>query len=122
MTIRRYLDKIGVLGSLFTALCCLGVPALLSILSAIGLGFLINDAILLPLLVAFLGITVVGLISGKRHHGKPWALIVGVISSLVVVEFLFIHFNQGLVQAGIGGLILTSLLNVWLGARDNISK
>ena len=35
-------------------------------------------------------------------------------SSLVVVGFLFIHFNQGLVQAGIGGLILTSLLNVWL--------
>ena len=35
-------------------------------------------------------------------------------SSLVGVGFLFIHFNQGLVQAGIGDLILTSLLNVWL--------
>ncbi len=112
MTIRRYLDKIGVLGSIFTALCCLGVPALLSILSAIGLGFLINDAVLLPLLVIFLLITVLGLISGMRHHGKPWALILGVVSSLIVVGFLFIRFNQGLVQVGIGGLVLAGLLNV----------
>lgn len=41
----RYLDRIGVGGSLFAALCCLGFPALVSLLSAIGLGFLVNDAI-----------------------------------------------------------------------------
>ena len=121
MAIRRYLDKIGALGSIFTALCCLGVPALLSILSAIGLGFLINDAILLPLLVAFLVITVVGLISGRRHHWKPWALIVGVLSSLVVVGFLFIYFNPLLVAVGIGGLILASLLNVWLQHQQEVA-
>jgi mercuric ion transport protein len=45
---KRHLDKIGVGGSLFAALCCLGFPALVSILSAIGLGFLINDDILRP--------------------------------------------------------------------------
>ena len=121
MAIRGYLDKIGALGSIFTALCCLGVPAPLSILSAIGLGFLINDAILLPLLVAFLVITVVGLISGRRHHGKPWALIVGVLSSLVVVGFLFIYFNPLLVAVGIGGLILASLLNVWLQHQQEVA-
>ena len=74
----------------------LGFPALLSIVSAVGLGFLINDAILLPLLVVFLVITVVGLISGRRHHGKPWALIVGVLSSLVILGFLFVYpFQPG---------------------------
>ncbi len=114
MTIRRYLDKIGVLGSVFTALCCLGFPALLSILSAIGLGFLINDAILLPLLVLFLLATIAGLVSGMRFHAKPWALILGIPSSLLVLGFLFVHFNQGLVQAGIVGLVLAGLLNVWL--------
>ena len=93
MTIPRNLDKIGVLGSVFTALCCLGVPALLTILSAVGRGFLINDVILLPLLVIFLAITVVGLISGMRHHGKPMALILGILSSLIVVGFLFVHFS-----------------------------
>lgn len=33
----------GVGGSLFAALCCLGFPALMSILSAIGLGLLITS-------------------------------------------------------------------------------
>ena len=50
---KRHLDKIGVGGSLFAALCCLGFPALVSILSAIGLGFLINDDILRPMMIVF---------------------------------------------------------------------
>jgi hypothetical protein len=33
----------GVGGSLFAALCCLGFPALMSFLSAIGLGLLITS-------------------------------------------------------------------------------
>jgi mercuric ion transport protein len=66
----RYLDRIGVGGSLFAALCCLGFPALVSLLSAIGLGFLVNDAILIPLLILFLGLTIAGLYSGVRHHHR----------------------------------------------------
>jgi hypothetical protein len=54
---KKHTDKVGVFGSVFAALCCLGFPALLSILSAIGLGFLINDAVLLPLLIVFLLVT-----------------------------------------------------------------
>lgn len=46
----QHLDKVGIGGSLFAALCCLGFPALLSILSAVGLGFFIHDAILRGLL------------------------------------------------------------------------
>lgn len=114
MTLPGNLDKVGVLGSVFTALCCLGIPALLSILSAIGLGFVINDAILLPLLVIFLAITIAGLVSGMRHHGSPWALTIGAVSSLIVVGFLFVRFNQVLVGVGIGGLVLASLINVLL--------
>lgn len=65
---KRNLDKIGVGGSLFAALCCLGFPALLSIVSAIGLGFAVNDAILIPLLGVSLLIAVGGLYLGVRHH------------------------------------------------------
>jgi mercuric ion transport protein len=39
---KKHTDKVGVVGSVFTALCCLGIPALLSILSAIGVGFLME--------------------------------------------------------------------------------
>ena len=121
MTIPKNLDKIGALGSVFTALCCLGIPALLSILSAVGLGFIINDAILLPLLVVFLVVTVLGLISGKHRHGKPWAPVLGVISGLVILAFLFVHFDQTLVQVGIAGLIASSLLNVWLRRQGEVA-
>jgi hypothetical protein len=57
---KRHLDKVGVGGSLFGALCCLGFPALVSILSAIGLGLLINDDILRPLLIGFLLVAIWG--------------------------------------------------------------
>ena len=73
----QHLDKVGIGGSLFAALCCLGFPALLSILSAAGLGFLIHDAVLLPLLVAFLVLTIYGLYRGYQRHGRPGAVILG---------------------------------------------
>ena len=79
---KRNLDKIGIGGSVFAALCCLGFPALLSILSAIGLGFIVNDTILIPLLLLFLAVTLLGLYLGTRHHHEPWALILGGLSTL----------------------------------------
>jgi mercuric ion transport protein len=44
-------------GATFAGLCCLGVTWALSALAAIGAGFLINDAILIPLFVAFLALS-----------------------------------------------------------------
>jgi len=87
---KRYLDKIGIGGSLFTALCCLGLPALVSILTAIGLGFLINDAVLLPLLIVFLVVTIVGLALGIPHHHGLWALLLGIISAAALTVFIFV--------------------------------
>jgi mercuric ion transport protein len=34
---KKYLDKIGIAGTIFAALYCLGFPALISIISAVGL-------------------------------------------------------------------------------------
>ncbi len=115
----RNLDKIGVGGSIFAAFCCLGFPALLSILSAIGLGFIVNDAILLPLLLVSLAVALFGLYLGTRHHHQPAALILGAISAVaLVLVVLGIVPNLVLAYAGIGGLVAASLLNVWLRARQ----
>ncbi|MFQ5703464.1 MAG: MerC family mercury resistance protein [Gemmatimonadales bacterium] len=63
-------DKWGPIGSIFTALCCLGAAPVLAALSAIGLGFVISDAILIPLLIFFLGATIFALRSEKNRHHK----------------------------------------------------
>jgi mercuric ion transport protein len=115
---KRHLDKIGVGGSLFAALCCLGFPALVSILSAIGLGFLINDDILRPMMIVFLLLAIFGLTLGMRHHGSPWALIVGILSAVTLYVFIYVSFNEVIAGLGIAGLVIASLLNVLLRQRQ----
>lgn len=78
---QRNLDKIGIGGAAFAALCCLGLPALLSIVSTIVSGFLVNDAVLLPLLIVSLAIALGGLYSGTRHHHHWDAFAIGVVGS-----------------------------------------
>ncbi len=43
-------SPLAALAALFTLLCCLGFPALVGLLSALGAGFLFNDRYLEPLL------------------------------------------------------------------------
>ena len=115
---KRNLDKIGIGGSVFAALCCLGFPALISVLSAIGLGFIVRDAVLLPLLLVFLAVTLSGLYLGTRQHHKPWALILGGLGA--VVTFVSIAIAPSGVSAGFGiaGLVAASFLNIWLRSRQ----
>jgi mercuric ion transport protein len=114
----KHTDKVGIAGSLLAALCCLGFPALLSILGAVGLGFLINDAILLPLLAVFLIVTLAGLYLDIRHHGSWLAFTVGALSAVMTFVFIVIAFNKPLAIVSIAGLIISSLLNVWLRMRQ----
>lgn len=115
---KKHMDKVGLGGSVFTALCCLGLPALVSFLGAIGLGFLINDAILIPLLVVFLIVTLGGLLLGVRHHHHRSAFILGAVSAVVLLVFITIAFNRPLIWLGIAGLIIASILNVWFRVRE----
>ena len=118
---KRQIVKIGVAGSLFgsffAGLCCLGVPALVAIFSALGLGFLINNAVLQPMLIVFLLISVFGLLLGMRVHGSPWALIIGVLGAITTYVFRYVFSNSLLAWLGIAGLVIASLLNVLLRLR-----
>ena len=114
----RHLDKIGVGGTVLAALCCLGFPALLAVVSAIGLGFLVKNAILVPLLVAFLLIALAGLYLGTRRHGQWWAFGLGLASALLMFTAVAIIQNTVLAGVGIAGLIAASVLNVWLRIRQ----
>jgi mercuric ion transport protein len=99
-------------GTIVTALCCIGTPALLAFLAAIGAGFLINDLILLPLLVVFLGSSLWGIRHAMTVHGQPQPLILAVVSS--VVTFAAVWFSRPLVLLGLLGLVAASVWNMYL--------
>lgn len=113
---QRHLDKIGIGGATFAALCCLGFPALLALMSALGIGFLINDAVLLPLLGVSLFITLWGLYDGTRRHHRWSAFGIGVAGAILLV--LSILLGKGFyAAAGIAALIVASVLNIILRVR-----
>ncbi|AGG90847.1 MULTISPECIES: MerC domain-containing protein [Rhodanobacter] len=86
------LKQLGsLLGALFAAACCLGLPLLLSALSAAGLGFLIHDAILIPLLAAFVALNLWLLWRATGRHARRQPFVLGVFGGVLAVVGLFIH-------------------------------
>lgn len=56
----------GAVGTFLVALCCLGWAPALAALGAVGLGFLIDDRILFPLLAVFLVLFAVSIAALRR--------------------------------------------------------
>ena len=81
----------SLLGALFAAACCLGLPLLLSALSAAGLGFLIHDAILVPLLAGFVALNLWLLWRATGAHADRGPFWLGVFGGLLTVIGLYIH-------------------------------
>ena len=101
-------DKLGFLGTLFTSLCCLGVSVVIAPLTAIGLGFLINDLILLPLVLLFLLITLWGLHSGWKRHDDLRPFLLGIFAGVLLIPsfFLSVYFAAAL-------LVLLLVSTIW---------
>src|SRR6516162_415462 len=89
---KRHMDKIGVDGWLFAAPCCLGFPALVSILPAVGLGFLVNH----DMAAAFADCVSAGSIFGvnpwhtSSYNKSTWALIVRILSAVTTYGFVYV--------------------------------
>jgi mercuric ion transport protein len=97
---RRGGSPLAVLAVLFTTLCCLGFPALVGLLSALGAGFLLNDRYLEPLLVGTLLLTL--LIAGlhlRRHH-QPGPFL---LSFVATGSVFFAIYGIGLLPHVLGG-------------------
>ena len=58
----------GIIGAGVAAACCLGVPVVLTAVGAAGLGFLVNDAYLFPIFVAFVALSLWLLYRSARGH------------------------------------------------------
>jgi mercuric ion transport protein len=97
-------------GSAVTLLCCAGLAPVLAIVSALGLGFLLRDAILIPLLVLGLGVTLWGLWEGRRCYGRGGPLVVGLVGSVITVGGVLSWIP--LAFAGFTGVIVAALWNL----------
>lgn len=106
----RLADAAGVLVALFAALCCVGVPLIVGVLSAIGLSFLRTDAILMPLLAAALAVALWGFIAGWRTHGASGPLVLGVLGGAALV--VGVRAVRWFVWVGAALLIVATLWNI----------
>ncbi len=101
---------------MFTALCCLGAAPILAGLGAVGLGFLVNDLILIPILVLFLGVTLWALRRDQPRHGRGGPFKVSAVGALATVGGLWI--SAIVVAAGLGLLMGGSVWN-WALVRGS---
>lgn len=120
MAVQDHIDKFGITGAIVSSLCCLGVPAVLSVVAALGLGFLVRDAILVPLLIASLLVVLWGLAMGWRRHRNPAALILGIAAALLLFVSAVPRQSTAVAGLAIVGLIGASVLNVILMKQGTI--
>jgi len=107
-------DKWGPIGTLVAALCCLGAVPILGAVSAVGLGVLIHNRLMTPLMSLFIAATLWGLRGERERHGsrKPeaaaWA---GAVLAIVGLPL-----GHGLTVAGLALLVAGSAWS-WLLVR-----
>jgi hypothetical protein len=93
-------SPLAALAALFTTLCCLGFPALVGFLSALGAGFLLTDRYLEPLLATTLLLTllIVGLHLRQHHQPGP-----SLLSLVAAGSVFFAIYGIGLLPHAQGG-------------------
>ena len=93
-------SKLAALAALVTTLCCLGVPALVGFLSALGAGFLLNDRYLEPLLAGTLLLSLVITVLHLRQHHRPGPFVLSCVAAGTV---FFAIYGIGLLPHASGG-------------------
>ena len=86
---QRWMPRAGVIAAGFTALCCLGVAAALSLATSVGATFLTRDSSLRPLVAATLLFTALGSALTFTRHRKPGPLIATIAAGLWIYVFTF---------------------------------
>jgi mercuric ion transport protein len=102
-------------GALFAAACCLGVTAVVSALTAVGAGFLIRDAVLIPLYIALLALSLWLLYRSAKAHGGLAPFWLGLAGALVAFAGLWI--NPVLVYAGLLAIVAANVGDFIRGRR-----
>lgn len=112
----------SIFGAAIAAACCLGVQVVLAAVGAAGLGFLINDAYLVPIFAAFVALTSWLLYRSARAHHYLVPFWVGLVGGLVGGIGLWLmvtgfYPTPWPVYLGLGALIAASVWNVMRARR-----
>ncbi len=103
---------VGSVGSVLSGACCLGFAPFIAGLSAIGAGFLVNDLVLIPVFVVFLGITLWGLWTSRKRHNHPGPFFLG--TAAAIVAFAALWFFAPLAYLGLATLVAASVWDIVL--------
>jgi hypothetical protein len=109
----------SILAGLTVGLCPVCIPAVGAFLAALGLDFLAKEAVLKPILVAVLALTVGGLFSSyRKEHGRIYLFVLGVVlaATLYLGRYVYVGYwtNAVLEWSGIIGLVVVSFWNLRL--------
>lgn len=115
----------GIIGAGIAAACCLGLPVVLTMLGAAGLGFLIHDAYLFPLFVGFIAFSLWMLYRSARAHARLapfWLSLLGGIIGSIALWFMVtgLHPLPWLVYVGLGILVAGSIWDLINGRRTAV--
>ncbi len=111
-TWRRWVPRVGAVGSLITTACCIGLPAVVGLVSAIGAGFLIQDRYLQPLLITFLLLTVAASALTFWSHRNPFPLVVTGLAGVVIYWFIYSNYRVTIVWIGAAVLVAAQAWDV----------
>ncbi|MGC8530334.1 MAG: MerC domain-containing protein [Leptospirillia bacterium] len=97
--------------SLVAVLCCLGIPAMLSFMGAVGLGILVKKHLLFPLMVGSLLLGGWGAFMSYRRGKNLFLLGAYLLSALALP--LGMKFYHPAMDAGLVGLLLLTGRDLW---------
>src|SRR6516162_5645051 len=93
-------------------------PAYAGLLSALGLGFLLDETWLFPLTTAFLGLSIGALAFRARMRRNYGPFVFGLAASVVVLAGKFAFDSDAATYGGLAVLVAASIWNAWPRLRQ----
>lgn len=101
---------VGGFGVFACVLCCVSIPSIVAIISALGLSFLRNDRLLLPAEVVSLAILLVTFVRSRARHGRNAPLLLGLAAAAWMFFGLMSPAPLGTVAALTGALAVVAVV------------
>jgi mercuric ion transport protein len=105
----------AIFGAGVAAACCLGVPVVLAAVGAAGLGFLINDAYLVPLFLIFVALSLWLLYRSARRQVSLvpfWVALAGGLAAAIALSLTVTGFYPGSWPTYLGLAVLVAA-TIW---------